>query len=427
MRDRQRYFLFPLRAFFVGTALSLALAARASGIDNQNFNQIERGHYLATIGDCAACHTLPGSGRDYAGGRLLETPFGDLAAPNLTPDPITGIGAWTNDEFVNALTQGTGRGGKQLFPAMPYTYYTKISRDDALAIRAYLNTIPAVHNEVDVNRLPFPLNMRASMAAWNELFFRSGPFQPDPAKSAEWNRGAYLTEGLGHCGLCHTPKNFLGGDKTSESMQGYNLQGWFASNITNDPHRGLGPWSIDEIANYLKTGHNQTSAATGLMAETVTLSTSKISNQDLKAIATYLKDRPSDPNAQQAVTQSSAPPTVDQVTLRGGAEVYDDECSGCHTANGKGVPGLFPSLAGAPVVQQTDATSLIHVVLRGAMSVSTKAAPTAAAMPAFTWILNDDEVAVVVNYIRNSWGNSAPMISATDIRKERAALTERSD
>ena len=310
---------------------------------------------------------------------------------------------------------------------MPYTYYTKISRDDALAIRGYLNTIPAVRNEVDVNRLPFPLNVRASMAAWNELFFRSGPFQPDPAKSAEWNRGAYLTEGLGHCGLCHTPKNFLGGDKTSESMQGYNLQSWFAPNITNDPQRGLGSWSIDEIASYLKTGHNLTSAATGLMAETVTLSTSKLDDKDLKAMATYLKDRPSDPNAQRAVTQSSAPSTVDRVTLTGGAEVYADECSGCHTANGKGVPGLFPSLAGAPVVQQNDATSLIHVVLRGAISVSTRAAPTAAAMPAFAWILNDDEVAAVVNYIRNSWGNSAPMITALDIRKERAALTERSD
>src|ERR1700727_2891534 len=234
MRDRQKYLPGLSRAFLLSAAMSLPVSAHAAGIDKQDFGQVERGHYLSIVGDCAACHTLPGSGRDLAGGRVIETPFGKLIAPNITPDAATGIGAWTDDEFVNALTKGTGRGSTHLYPAMPYTYYTKVTRDDALAIRAYLNTVPAVHNPIEANQLPFPLNIRLSMTAWNALFFKPGVFEPDHSKSDEWNRGAYLTEGLGHCGLCHTPKNGLGGDKTSEKMQGYNLQGWFAPNITNN-------------------------------------------------------------------------------------------------------------------------------------------------------------------------------------------------
>ena len=284
MPDRLKYLPRLTRALLAGAALSLPVAASfsafAAGIDKQDFSQIEHGHYLAIVGDCAACHTLPGSGHDFAGGRIIETPFGELVAPNITPDPLTGIGAWTEDEFVDALTKGTGRDGTHLYPAMPYTYYTKVTRDDALAVRAYLNTIPAIHNPVNADQLPFPLDIRVSMTVWNAMFFKAGAFEPDQSKSAAWNRGAYLTEGFGHCGLCHTPKNILGGDKTGEQMQGYNLQGWFAPDITNDPRRGLGSWPVDDIAAYLKTGHNATSAATGLMAETLNLSTSKMSDDD---------------------------------------------------------------------------------------------------------------------------------------------------
>ena len=234
MRERTKYLSLLSRALLLGTALGAPAVASAAGIDAQNFGQIERGHYLAIAGDCAACHTLPGSGHDFAGGRLIQTPFGELAAPNITPDPATGIGAWTDNEFVSALTRGIGRNGERLYPAMPYTYHTKVTRDDALAIRAYLNTIPAVQNAVQSDRLPFPLDLRIGMAAWDQLFFTPGVFQPDPGKGAEWNCGAYLVEGLGHCGMCHTPKNALGADKTSERMQGYKLQGWFAPDLTND-------------------------------------------------------------------------------------------------------------------------------------------------------------------------------------------------
>jgi mono/diheme cytochrome c family protein len=356
--------------------------AAAASIDKQDFNQVERGHYLAIVGDCAACHTEPGSGHPYAGGRTIETPFGNVIGPNITPDPRTGIGAWTDDEFVNALTQGTGRHGTRLYPAMPYTYFTKVTRDDVLAIRAYLNTVPAVHNDVNPNQLPFPLNIRTGMAAWDWLYFKPGTFEPVDGKSAEWNRGAYLAEGLGHCGMCHTPKNFLGADKTGERLQGYALQGWFAPNLTNDARVGLGGWSVEEIISYLKNGHNRTSAATGLMSETLNLSTSHMSDADLRAIAVYLKDQPG----------GNQPPTPapDQNVMNSGGKIYADECSGCHTPNGKGVPGMFPSLNGSPLVQQGNPTSLLHVVLRGAQSASTPQAPTGPSMPAFSWVLGDD-------------------------------------
>jgi mono/diheme cytochrome c family protein len=408
----------------VALALSAGVANAESGIDPQDFKQIERGSYLTIVGDCAACHTLPGSGHAYAGGRAIETPFGEILAPNITPDPLTGIGAWTDQEFIDAMTKGTGRNGTHLYPAMPYTYYTKVTREDALAIRAYLNTVSAVRNPVTADQLPFPLNIRASMIVWNELFFAPGEFRPRTDKSEEWNRGAYLAEGLGHCGLCHTPKNFLGGDKTSERLQGYALQGWFAADITNDRRRGLGDWPVDEIAAYLKIGHGRNTFGTGLMAETISQSTSNMTDADLKAIATYLKD-PAGQNANETQNQSKA--ASDQVDMKIGAKIYMDECSGCHGADGKGSADLFPALDGSAIVQQTDATSLMHVTLRGARSVATDKMPTGSAMPQFGWLLTDDQVAAVLTYIRNSWGNAAPSVGAAEVGKARHAFVERGD
>ncbi len=321
-----------------GVALALAAGSGVrAGIDVQDFQQMERGRYLTIVGDCAACHTLPGSGHDLAGGRAIETPFGELIAPNITPDPLTGIGAWTDEEFINAMTKGTGRNGTRLYPAMPYTYYTRITRDDALAIRAYLNSVPAVQNAVEANQLPFPFDIRASMIGWNMLYFTPGEFHPVANKSAEWNRGAYLAEGLGHCGLCHSPKNFLGGDRNSHGLQGYALQGWFAADITNGSRRGLGLWSVDDIATYLKTGHSQTSIATGLMAETISQSTSHMTDADLRAIAVYLKDQPGG-NADE----NQQPVASDQPVMKVGAAIYSDQCSGCHAANGRGNSRAIP-------------------------------------------------------------------------------------
>jgi mono/diheme cytochrome c family protein len=414
-----------LRALALGAALAMpAAGAVADSIDKQEFKQIEHGRYLTVVGDCAACHTLPGSGHDFAGGRAIETPFGNLIAPNITPDATTGIGVWTDQEFIDAMTKGTGRNGTHLYPAMPYNYYTKVTRDDVLAIRAYLNTVPAVQNAVHSNQLPFPLNIRASTIAWNMLFFTPGEFQPDGSKSPEWNRGAYLAEGLGHCGACHTPKNFLGGDKTADRLRGYALQGWFASDLTDDPRRGLGGWSVDDIAGYLKTGHGRSTIGTGLMAETISNSTSHMSDADLKAIATYLKD-PVDHNA--GGNETSQPISSNETIMKSGGQIYADECSGCHGADGKGTAGLFPALGGSAIVQQTDASSLMHVVLHGARGVATDQAPTGPGMPQFGWLLNDDQVAAVLTYIRNSWGNAAPAVTASEVGKARHAFVERSD
>jgi len=403
-----------------GLGLLAAGALAGSGVDPQDFRQVERGRYLAIVGDCAACHTLPGSGHELAGGRAIETPFGELLAPNITPDPATGIGAWTDDEFVNSLTKGTGRNGTHLYPAMPYTYMTKTTREDALAIRAYLNTVPAVRNDVRSNQLPFPFNVRASLVEWDAMFFTPGPFRPVAGKSPEWNRGAYLAEGLAHCGLCHTPKNELGGDKKDRKLQGYALQGWFAPNLTNDDRRGLGGWSADDIAEYLKTGHNQWSASTGLMSETISGSTSRMTDADLHAIAVYLKDQP-------APKQDVKADRPDAGMMKTGGKIYADECSGCHTPNGNGAARLFPVLAGSAGVQQTDPTSLIRIVLRGARSSSTDPAPTAPAMPAFGWLLNDNEIAAVLTYVRNAWENAAPPVTADDVAKARKDFAKRRD
>jgi mono/diheme cytochrome c family protein len=400
--------------------IGVATLLPARAIDMQDFDLIQRGKYLADIGDCGACHTLPGSGVMLAGGRPIETPFGTLLGPNITPDPETGIGAWTDDEFINSLTKGTGRNGIHLYPAMPYTYMTKIPRQDALAIRAYLNTIPAVHNPVQPNQLPFPFDVRAGLVAWDELNFQPGEFKPTAGKSAAWNRGAYIVEGLAHCGLCHTPKNAAGGDETSRRLKGYALQGWFAPDITNDKRRGIGSWPVDDIVTYLKTGHNRFSAASGPMAEAVMDSTSKFTDDDLKAIGTYLKDQPVANAAEEAGD-------VDAGVMKQGSAIYADQCSACHAADGSGVDGLFPMLKGSTLVQSTDPASILHVLLRGARSAATDPAPTAPAMPSFGWMLNDDQVAAVATFVRNAWGNRAPPVETVTVGQVRHALEQRND
>lgn len=395
----------------------LALAAPAQAEDRQNFSLIERGRYLAVLADCAACHNAPGNGAPFAGGRPIETPFGQILAPNITPDRETGIGAWSDDEFVNSLLKGTGRGGAPLYPAMPYTYFTRMSRDDALAIRTYLATVPAVRNKVVSNQLPFPFNIRLAVRAWDLLFFRPGRFAPLPDKSADWNRGAYLVEGPDHCGMCHTPKNFLGGDRNDERLRGYALQGWFAPNISDSGYNGLGGWTVDDIVAYLKTGHNRMAAASGPMAEEVQHSGARTTDADLHAIAVYLKDQP---NGQA----KPAPLAASDSAMKMGGAIYADECSACHTPSGKGIEGLFPALADAPSVQSRDPASLLHVVLVGTRSAGTAGAPTAPAMPPFGWLLNDDQVAAVSTYIRNAWGNAGSTVTADDVGRARNALTK---
>lgn len=399
----------------LAAALLVSLSAPAFAQDTQSFDRVERGRYLSVLSDCAGCHTAHG-GAPFAGGLALDTPFGRLVAPNITPDRDTGIGNMSDDEFVAALHDGRGSNGKRLYPAMPYTAYTKMSRDDGLALRAYFRTLQPVHNGVESNQLPFPFNIRLAMLGWNWLNFTPGRFQPNPQKSAEWNRGAYIVEGPAHCGTCHTPKTMLGGDKTGTPLVGATLQGWLAPNITPDNHKGVGSWSKDELTQYLKTGMNSFTMASGPMAEAVSHSTSQMTDEDIAAIATYLKDSGTGSN-----TAKPTPVAANDSAMRAGAAVYKDSCAACHRDSGTGDKGLFPKLAGSALVQQDDPTTLAHVVLSGSRAVATDGAPTAPAMPPFDWRLNDAQVAAVLTYIRNSWGNAAAPVTASAVATQRAS------
>ncbi len=379
-------------------------------------DRVAQGRVIATAADCIACHTAPG-GKPYAGGLTLTTPFGTLATPNITPDRATGIGTYTEAHLRRALRDGIGADGKRLYPAMPYTAYSKMTDTDIGLLWAYLTTIDPVENQVDVNRLPFPFNIRLSLAGWNLLNFdHSGPADPRADKPAEWNRGRYLVDALGHCGACHTPKNLVGGDRTAQYLQGGALEGWYAPNITGAVRNGIGGWPKEQIVAYLRSGANHQAVAAGPMAEAVENSTSKMEAADLDAIATYLLDLPA-PGAEP-------PPAVavSDARMQAGGAIFKDSCAACHYDSGQGAASLFPALAGNPAVQQADAASLIRVVLIGARGGATAARPTAPAMPPLGWRLGDEEVAAVLTYIRNAWGNAAGPVTAGTVGAARKRL-----
>lgn len=405
--------------FLAITSLLLCLgsqAATAQYADKQDFVQIERGRYLARVGDCYACHTAS-NGKPFAGGRPIQTPFGIIVSPNITPDQETGIGRWSDEKFYHAMHDGVS-GDTHLYPAMPYPYYTKVSRQDVSAIRAWLSTIEPVSNHVVSNQLPFPFDVRANMVGWNTLFFTSGDWQDHRDKSAEWNRGGYLVEGLGHCGACHTPKNAMGGDENSRHLQGYALQGWFAPDITDARGTGLRSWSVDDIVEYLKTGTNKFTTAAGPMAEEVSASTSHITATDLRAMAAYLKDQPGSREEPPAALAATDP------SMRAGEAIYRDNCAACHTSDGTGIARLFPTLAAGPSVVAPQPDSVLQVILNGTRGVATPEAPTGPAMPTFAWKLSDDQVAAVATYIRNAWGNAAEPVTADEARQARKAIAE---
>ena len=396
-----------------------APARAGTALDPQNFAQIQRGRYLTIVGDCESCHNDPITKALFAGGRAIETPFGNVLAANITPDGDTGIGGWSDDQFVRSLREGKSPQGKLLYPAMPYTHYTKLTMEDALAIRAFLNTVQPARHDVRSDQLPFPLSVRSAMAAWNALFFKPVRFQPDPSQSAEWNRGAYLVRGLAHCGACHTPKNLFGAEEKSAALQGGEVQGWFAPNITADPAQGVGQWSVEETVAYLKTGHNAAAGATGPMAEEIGFSSTQMTDADLRAIAIYLRSLDQDRAAPRT------PLSVTNPQVKAGASIFSAQCSACHGSDGKGTPGLFPALALSLPPHAKEAASLIRVTLEGARTVSTAEEPTGPGMPSFGWKLSDAEVAAVLTYARNSWGLAAPAVTADEVAKARSSLAGR--
>jgi mono/diheme cytochrome c family protein len=393
-----------------------SLAVSGAKAEPDNYVDIVRGKALATVGDCVACHTVSG-GQPFAGGLALQTPFGAIVTPNITPDVATGIGSWTADDFARAMHEGRRPGGTYLYPAFPYPYYTKVSRGDLDAIYAYLRTLPPVENRVNRNTLPFPFNIRMSMMGWNMLFFTPGDFKPDPKRSDEFNRGAYLAEGLGHCGACHTPFNAFGASQDGKYLQGNQIDYWTAPNITNDPQAGLGKWSADDIVQYLKTGQTRTSLASGPMKDVIENSTSKMPDADLKAIAVYLKERGA------AGPAAPAPLAASDPRMQTGEAIFVDTCSACHTRNGAGIEHMFPKLAGNVVTTQDDPSSLIRIIIAGGRAAATDAFPTSPSMPSLGYRLNDAQIAAVVTYVRNSWGNAAAPVSAETVKTLRARVT----
>ena len=392
-----------LCALLQATAASAAESAAAL---------VDRGRYLTLAADCAGCHTDPKDGRPFAGGRPVQTPFGVVLAANITPDLETGIGAWTDAQFEAAVRGGHRPDGRRLYPAMPFPYYTRMSSEEVSAIRGYLGTVLAVDNAVASNQLPFPFRIRATLRIWDALYFDPKPYVPDPASSAAWNRGAYLVQGPGHCGACHTPKSFLGGDKSRRFLQGYSLQGWFAPDLTSNDPGGLGRWAAADIVDYLRSGHNRYGAASGMMAEEVELASSHMTDEDLTAIATYLKNLPGHTQAHPSVR-------ADDPRMVCGKAIYADLCSACHAPDGRGVAYLFPNLAESSSVASRESTSLVHVVLHGADSAATDKEPTGPAMPSFGWQLTDEQIAAVATYVRNSWGHTGSVVRPSDVAKAR--------
>lgn len=376
-------------------------------------DRVAAGRYQAILGDCEGCHTAPG-GQPFAGGLVLQTPFGAIGVPNITGDNATGIGNWSEADFQRAMRDGVAPDGERLYPAMPYPYYARMSDDDLAALWAYLKTVRPVRHAVQVDRLRFPFNIRALMAGWDWIYLRRGGFAPTAGKSAQFNRGAYLVTGPGHCGACHTGKTLLGADRAA-SLTGGSLEGWFAPEIRDAKPQGLGGWSASDIVTYLKTGWNGHGVASGPMAEVVERSTSQMNDRDLQAIALYLKDQPG------TNMRSSALAAADPA-MSAGAALYRANCVACHGWDGKGEKLIFPPLAGNAVLVQPSAESLIRVVLEGAQAVATKEAPTEPSMPSFAWKLNDSQIADILTFVRNSWGNQASPVSAEAVAKIRAGL-----
>ena len=406
MQRRSRESRVILAVVLLCTAFSVGKAQAEPSAET-----IARGKALTVAGDCASCHTADPA-KPFAGGKRIDTPFGGIYSPNLTPDRETGIGAWSDDEFLRALRYGVGRDGSRYYPAFPYPNFTSMIRDDILAIRAYLATLPPVRNTRPPPQLRWPLNYRVVMRLWNYFFFRPGIFEPNQRKSAEWNRGGYLVTGVAHCGACHTPKNMFGADKRGRAFGGGLVAGWFAPRLDGAERSGLKSWSVDDIVEYLQSGRNGKSHADGLMAEVVINSTSQMSDADVRAIAVYLKELPAGA-PEPAVT----PPP--QAEMTAGKAVYARACIACHEADGSGAPRIYPPLPGNANLQSADPASTLRIILDGAETLTTPRAPNAGSMPAYAKQLSDQEIADVANYIRNSWGNAAPPVTPGEVRKAR--------
>jgi len=372
---------------------------------------IARGAYLARAGNCIGCHTRRG-GADYAGGRGIETPFGIVYAPNLTPDDQTGLGRWSEAEFWRAMHNGRSRDGHLLYPAFPYTSFTQVSREDAAAIYAFMRSLPRVREARREHELRFPYNQQAALAVWRALYFRPASFEADARQSAEWNRGAYLVRGLGHCAACHAERNALGASVDEQGLRGGLIPGlnWFAPSLALRE----GAEQRDFVA-LLKNGASAHGSVMGPMAEVVYRSTSQLGEPDLQAMSRYLGGLPA--------VETSVPERADRALLAQGRKIYADHCASCHGDQGQGrregEASLYPPLAGNPSVNLAAPQNTIQAILHGGFAPVTAGNPRPAGMPPFAQSLSEAEIAAVASFVRQSWGNAAPAVSPLDVLHSR--------
>ena len=410
--------------------LSLALPVLAASPATPNAAAIERGRYLATAGDCIACHSVPG-GKPMAGGLALATPLGAIVATNITPSTTHGIGNYTLKQFSDAVRHGVRADGANLYPAMPYTAYAKVTDEDTAALYDYfMHGVAAVDTApVKQTDLPFPFNIRLSMAGWNLLFLDKKPFVADTAKSMEWNRGAYLAQGLAHCSTCHTPRNALMAEQLSKELGGADLGTWYAPNITSDVHSGVGGWSQQELVDYLRTGRAAGKAqAAGPMAEAIDHSLKHLSDADLNAIAHYVKGVPAirDKADTQPVTQWGKAgdelasirgvPLPQNLNKMSGAQLYDAQCASCHQAKGEGsFDGSLPPLFHNSVTGRSNSNNLVMAILDGVERQDGKGSHAGHLMPAFRQTLSDEQIVTLGNYVQKMYGNPDVKVTAEQV------------
>jgi mono/diheme cytochrome c family protein len=388
---------------------------------------LARGEYLAKAADCVACHTVPESGRPFAGGVAFKLPFGTIYSSNITADPTTGIGDWSDADFVRAVRDGVGRDGQHLYPAFPYTSYTKLSRSDVLAIKAYLGSLPAIRQANRVNDLAFPFNQRWAMGFWNAAFFKDRRFVANASKSPEWNSGAYLATALGHCGECHTPRNLGYGMERGKELAGEELQGWRAYNITPDPKYGIGSWSDAQIARYLQTGFADGHAsASGPMGEAVAHSLQFLKPEDVAALVTYLRSVPAragthrievDPAPAPALASTDTSPAGEESPAHPqGLRLFEGACASCHQWNGKGLESQYAALLGTRGVNDVKGTNVTQAILQG---VKMRIGDSDVFMPAFGSAYSNTEVAALANYVIAHFGGKQGEVTPDEVAKRR--------
>jgi mono/diheme cytochrome c family protein len=391
------------------------------------------GEYLARAADCVSCHSIPG-GRAFAGGLKMGTPLGAIYSTNITPEPETGIGSYTLADFERAVRQGIARDGRHLYPAMPYPSYSKLSDADMAALyRFFMKQVPAVHQANVPSEIPKLLSFRWPLAIWNYFYAPSASYLANPGHDAAWNRGAYLVQGPGHCGACHTPRGVGVQEKSLDDsspsyLAGAQLDAWYAPSLRGDMRTGLGTWTKEDISGFLKQGHNRIGTAFGSMTEAVNNSTSYLSDRDIDAIATYLKSLPATAPQQAIVYNDSTTVKLrDTPTVDPGGTVYAGACSSCHGLDAKGFTPYMPALVGNPVVLDHDPSSLINLMLNGSIPLVAAGTPDAYRMPQFRQQLSDQDIAEVITFVRNGWGNAAPPVTAAQVAKLRKTTDPTSD